>query len=67
MKKVMNERGEGEIGGLLTTVFVLVGVGGWLTHIVYCFTHAAWGLLIGGALFFPVGIIHGWGRWFGWW
>lgn len=37
----------------------------WLTHIVTCISDDRWGLLIAGALIFPVGIIHGVGVWFG--
>jgi hypothetical protein len=47
--------------------FTLAGVAGWLTHIVICFTEREWGFLIAGAIFFPVAVIHGWGRWFGFW
>ena len=39
----------------------------WLTHVVHCFTTEAWGLLIGGAIFFPVAIVNGIGIWFGLW
>jgi hypothetical protein len=39
----------------------------WLTHIVDCFQLHTWGLLIAGAIFFPVGVIHGAGVWFGLW
>lgn len=39
----------------------------WLTHIVTCLSAAKWGFLIAGALFFPIGIIHGIGIWFGAW
>jgi len=35
----------------------------WLTHIFFCFSHAAWGFLIAGALFFPIGILHGFYLW----
>jgi hypothetical protein len=37
----------------------------WLTHVITCFTHAAYGLLIAGAIFFPVGIVHGICVWIG--
>jgi hypothetical protein len=36
----------------------------WLTHIFTCFSDGLWGFLIAGALFFPVGIIHGAWLWF---
>jgi hypothetical protein len=40
---------------------------GWATHLYVCFTGQLWGFLIAGAIFFPIGIVHGWGVWFGWW
>ena len=43
------------------------GFAGWLTHIYLCIGAAKWGLLIAGALFFPIGVLHGWGSWFGIW
>jgi hypothetical protein len=39
----------------------------WLTHIVVCLSEGLWGFLIAGAMFFPIGIIHGVGIWFGVW
>lgn len=36
----------------------------WLTHIFTCFAHAMWGFLVAGALFFPIGILHGFYLWF---
>jgi hypothetical protein len=36
----------------------------WLTHIFWCFGHAAWGFLVAGAIFFPIGILHGFYLWF---
>lgn len=37
----------------------------WLTHVVVCIKTASWVLLIIGAIFFPIGIVHGVGTWFG--
>lgn len=37
----------------------------WLTHIIVCLLQAKYLLLIAGAIIFPVGIIHGFGLWFG--
>ena len=45
--------------------FVLACMAGWLTHIYVCITAASYGLLIAGAIFFPIGILHGWGVWAG--
>tara|TARA_B100001123_G_C14576193_1_gene736279 strand:+ start:259 stop:444 length:186 start_codon:yes stop_codon:yes gene_type:complete len=48
---------------------ILLGIAlffAWLTHVVLCLKAASWGLLIAGAVFFPIGIVHGIGLWFGW-
>jgi len=42
-------------------------IASWFTHVIVCFKTAAWGFLIGGALFFPVAFVHGTGIWFGAW
>lgn len=42
-------------------------IAAWLTHIVTCLSTSAWGFLIAGALFVPIGIIHGVGIWLGAW
>jgi hypothetical protein len=39
----------------------------WLTSIVFCAVSGLRPLLIAAALFFPVGIVHGVGIWFGGW
>jgi hypothetical protein len=39
----------------------------WLTSIVFCSANSLRPLLIAGALFFPVGVVHGIGVWFGGW
>jgi len=36
----------------------------WLTHIFSCFANATWGFLVAGAIFFPIGILHGFYLWF---
>jgi hypothetical protein len=46
----------------------IIGIGAiiaWITHVVSCVAAGAYMLLIIGALFFPVGIIHGVMVWFG--
>ena len=52
-------------GGWAIAIFVFFAA--WVTHIVTCLTFGKWGFLIAGALFFPIGIIHGFGVWFGAW
>lgn len=44
-------------------IFVMFAA--WLTHVIVCLKAASWGFLIAGAIFFPIGIIHGIGLWFG--
>jgi hypothetical protein len=39
----------------------------WLTSIVSCAVGGLWPLLIASATFFPIGIVHGIGVWFGGW
>ena len=56
----------GLLGGFIALLLFAASVGAWLTHIVVCLKTAAWGFLIAGAIFFPIGIIHGVGLWFGW-
>jgi hypothetical protein len=46
---------------------VLFGYSAWLTSIVFCASNGLRPLLIAGAVFFPVGIVHGVGVWFGGW
>ena len=56
---------------LWTAVSFLVGAAlcysAWLTSIVFCAAHGARPLLIAAAAFFPIGVVHGVGVWFGGW
>ena len=49
------------------TVILLTILAAWATHVITCLSTASWGFLIAGALFFPVGIVHGLGIWIGVW
>lgn len=72
---VKGERGMGRVGKLFEGVFggafavflFVACFGAWAQHLYTCFTENRWGILIAGAIFFPVGIVHGWGIWFGFW
>jgi hypothetical protein len=35
----------------------------WLTHVFTCFAGGMWGFLVAGAIFFPIGILHGFYLW----
>jgi hypothetical protein len=56
----------------IQTVLSLLAMAGlayaaWLTSIVFCAANDHWPLLVASAAFFPVGIVHGMGIWFGGW
>lgn len=55
------------IGFLFAMVLVFSVPAAWVTHLYRCFTEEQWGFLIGGALVFPVAVVHGIGIWFGIW
>lgn len=48
----------------IATILFAMCVGAWFTHIFTCFAQAMWGFLVAGALFFPIGILHGFFLWF---
>ena len=52
-------------GGLLGLTFLAAWFAAWLTHVVTCLHDGLLGFLIVGALFFPIGIVHGVMIWFG--
>jgi hypothetical protein len=39
----------------------------WLTSIVFCSANGLRPLMIAAAVFFPIGVVHGVGVWFGGW
>jgi hypothetical protein len=45
----------------------LLGYSAWLTSIVFSASNGHQPLLIAAATFFPVGVVHGVGIWFGGW
>ncbi len=56
----------------IPTVLLLLGVAtvcysAWLTSIVFCASNDRVPLLVASAMFFPIGIVHGVGVWFGGW
>jgi len=72
MKEVkINEKQKGFISTEGAGVFAVIGliawtIAAWITHIVVCLKAGTWGFLIAGAIFAPIGVIHGTGLWFGW-
>lgn len=55
------------MGNLLAFPIGFGIIAGWLNHLYVCVIEQMWGLLIAGFVFFPVGVIHGWGVWLGFW
>jgi len=51
----MDERTATLIGALI----LIVCIAAWFTHVIVCFSDGLWGFLIAGAIFFPIGIVHG--------
>ena len=61
------------LGAMSTPTLLMLLTGGaflysaWLTSIVFCAANGRGPLLIASAMFFPLGIVHGIGVWFGGW
>lgn len=52
-------------GCLLWFAFLIASLAGWVTHVITCIQNENWLFLIAGAIAAPIGVIHGWGLWFG--
>ncbi len=52
-------------GGLLGLTFLVAWFAAWLTHVVTCLHDGLVAYLLIGALFFPIGIVHGVMIWLG--
>jgi hypothetical protein len=46
---------------------IIAVVGGWWTHILISLHAHDWAFLVFGVIVMPVGVLHGWGHWIGWW
>jgi len=51
-----------DITGLLIAAWTILA---WLTHVIVSISTSKWILLLVGAIFFPVGCVHGTGVWLG--
>lgn len=52
---------------LMWVMLLAVCYSAWLSSIVFCAANGHRPLLIADAMFFPVGVVHGIGVWFGGW
>lgn len=50
------------IGGFLFVAWIFLA---WLTHVIVCISTSKWVFLLAGAIFFPIGCVHGTGVWLG--
>lgn len=50
---------------LMPIIFAAWVILAWLTHVITCIQSASWVFLLAGAIFFPIGCVHGTGVWFG--
>lgn len=49
-------------------IWTLIGIStlpAWITHVIVCIQNEAWIFLLCGAICAPIGVIHGWGVWLG--
>jgi hypothetical protein len=53
------------MSNVLGIVLGLTFFAAWGNHVITCLSNGDWGFLVAGALFFPIGIIHGFGLWMG--
>ncbi len=63
----MNDLFSGIAGICIILCLTVVPVVAWFTHVITCLGTEAWGFLVAGAVFFPIGVVHGVGIWFGVW
>jgi hypothetical protein len=49
---------------LLYIALIVIGISSWLTHVIYCFQENEFLMLIAGAVFVPLGMLHGVFLWF---
>ena len=61
----MDKFGLGAIVAMI--VFLITMFAAWFTHVVVCIKTASYLFLIAGAVFAPIGAIHGIGVWLGVW
>lgn len=59
------QTGQTDFSSLIGITLGVVSLLAWLTHVITSLGEGWWGFLIAGALFFPIGIIHGIGLWLG--
>lgn len=58
--------GDADTGCAIAAILLFVSfLAAWITHVISTIQSEEFLLLLVGAIFFPIGIIHGFGIWFG--
>ena len=60
-KTFHSEENDMNLGGVLLVAWIFLS---WLTHVIVCIGSSKWVFLLAGAIFFPIGILHGFYLWF---
>lgn len=63
----MQERFGNAIGWIVGLTLWAVPAAAWLTHVIHCIQEERWVFLLAGAIFAPIGVVHGIGLWIGFW
>lgn len=56
--------------GKFIAIWIILGLtstAAWLTHVINTIQSEEWLFLLAGAIFAPIGVVHGIGIWFGAW
>jgi hypothetical protein len=48
----------------IAMIFILLLPIAWFIHVIFCIATGSWLLLIAGAIFFPIGVVHWFIIWF---
>lgn len=52
---------------MIWVISAIALIAAWLTHIIVCIKAQLWIFLLAGAIFAPIGVVHGLGVWAGIW
>lgn len=55
------------MGYVVIVMLFITSLAAWGQHVYTCLSEEAWGFLIAGAIFAPIGVFHGIGVWLGYW
>ena len=50
---------------IMVVITAISTIPAWFTHVIVTIRAEQWLFLLAGAIFAPIGVLHGWGLWFG--